>query len=499
MIKRALVLWLIAASAWAGSGPGSPVTRGNFLLIPSYQTTAALNLFVDGSAGSDTNPCTASGASACATIQAAYNKIPKLVRHPVNVTVATGNYVGAYLMDYGFDPVSLTNGAYIQTTGTLITATISTGSATGTATAGTAGSTTTFGTLTDSGQTWTVNNLAGFIIEITGGTGSGQTRIIHSNTATAITIEGTWTAPTGTSTYAVRDWGAVITTAINQPAVGGAAAGAPAGLIIAGAQISRLVALAGGNYYFDRMKSAPAGAASIGASAGTGTTYFNESRLNGSTTAAGLRSDTSASVNVIDSYISSGTSVAIRFDANGTSTLTTGVLNVQRSEITSASTSQVLALGGTVLLTSSSLGSTSSSTTSIVAMSNTNVSRVSTCNITCTAGGSTVGLFNQSSATNGSYSSITIDANTYTACPIGIELIGPSQITAITAQTLTGPVGGTAIIALRGGHIELQIDPVVSTYGTELNVDGITSTVSAWSALTPVSIYNINYGSFIGR
>jgi hypothetical protein len=69
---------------------------------------------------------------------------------------------------------------------------------TGTATSGAAT------TLTDSGATWGANQLASAVCKITGGTGSGQTKIIKSHTGTVLTFYGNWkTNPDNTSTYAI--------------------------------------------------------------------------------------------------------------------------------------------------------------------------------------------------------------------------------------------------------------------------------------------------------
>jgi hypothetical protein len=69
---------------------------------------------------------------------------------------------------------------------------------TGTATAGAAT------TLTNSGATWGTNQLAMAVCKITGGTGSGQTKLIKSNTLTVLTFYGNWkTTPDNTSTYAI--------------------------------------------------------------------------------------------------------------------------------------------------------------------------------------------------------------------------------------------------------------------------------------------------------
>lgn len=216
----ALLLCGGAAFADGTAGPGNNrITRSNFLRIPAYETsgTGAVTYFVDGTNGSDTNSCTASGTSACATIQGAVNKIPKLLRDLVTVSIAAGSYKGFYVSGFEFDPGLQQNNGGLFFNGVLANSTLATGSATGTATGGTAGSGSTFGTLTDAAQTWTVNDLVGRFVVITGGTGNGQIFVIDSNTATALTVEGTWTAPNGTSTYAIQDAAAIINTAIVAP------------------------------------------------------------------------------------------------------------------------------------------------------------------------------------------------------------------------------------------------------------------------------------------
>jgi len=70
--------------------------------------------------------------------------------------------------------------------------------ASGTATAGAAK------TITDSGATWGTNQYTGWMVKITGGTGSGQVKQIASNTGTALTVDGNWvTNPSTDSTYVI--------------------------------------------------------------------------------------------------------------------------------------------------------------------------------------------------------------------------------------------------------------------------------------------------------
>ncbi|MFA7171216.1 MAG: LamG domain-containing protein [Candidatus Paceibacterota bacterium] len=67
-------------------------------------------------------------------------------------------------------------------------------------------------TLTDIEKTWTTDEWKGEAIEITAGTGLGQTRTIASNTASAITVSSVWvTTPDATSVYSITsdsEWGA---------------------------------------------------------------------------------------------------------------------------------------------------------------------------------------------------------------------------------------------------------------------------------------------------
>jgi hypothetical protein len=69
----------------------------------------------------------------------------------------------------------------------------------GTATAGAAS------TLTDSTKAWTTNRWTNYVVRILHGTGRGQTRIIASNTATALTVQLPWTTnPDNTSVFAIQ-------------------------------------------------------------------------------------------------------------------------------------------------------------------------------------------------------------------------------------------------------------------------------------------------------
>lgn len=215
-----IVLLAVSAAAQQHAGAvGGTVSRGNFLPIPRYSTPGdgtIYNLYVDPT-GSDGNPCTTSGTGACATIQGALQKAPKELRDRLQINVAAGTYPGFYVAGFKEDPTFQRANGGINFVGVRATSTLATGSATGTATSGTNGtaSTMTGGTLTDNTQTWTVNDLRGRYLRITGGTGSGQIVPIVSNTSTVITVARTsWTAPSGTSTYIIEDSGVIINTCV---------------------------------------------------------------------------------------------------------------------------------------------------------------------------------------------------------------------------------------------------------------------------------------------
>ena len=59
--------------------------------------------------------------------------------------------------------------------------------------------------ITDSTKSWAVNRWSNYAVRILSGTGAGQIRPISSNTATALTIIGSWTTnPDSTSVYAIQ-------------------------------------------------------------------------------------------------------------------------------------------------------------------------------------------------------------------------------------------------------------------------------------------------------
>lgn len=203
-----LLLTLVADLAVAQEG----VTRGDALRrreFQSYGTTAQpyalATLYVDPT-GSDTNACTSSGTGACRTIQGAWNKLPRFVRHSVTINVAATDDSGApvtRLTEKIFtSPLGLVDGGVGTVTPTLTIAGASkvqwvpaTGSATGTITA--TNLTDGVQTWTDSAQSWTAGNLDTQFIRFTSGTLSGRTFTIWGNTATTVNVIPTATPGIG--------------------------------------------------------------------------------------------------------------------------------------------------------------------------------------------------------------------------------------------------------------------------------------------------------------
>lgn len=185
------------------------------------RTSAAMTLYVDPT-GSDGNACTGTGTSACLTIAGALAKVPRLICHAVTINVAAGNYTGAVIDGFRpcSGPVDSSNRGTLNIIGTLINATPATGSATFVFTSQTAGTanTATWGVLNQTAATWTTNDLRGLLVEASA---LSLVRPIASNTATSISLVGPSSGSATTSTsWAIRDWGSVITTGATFPGSG---------------------------------------------------------------------------------------------------------------------------------------------------------------------------------------------------------------------------------------------------------------------------------------
>lgn len=215
-----------------GTGGGDIIAHE---ALTAHATTAAVDLYV-ATTGSDSNPGTVG--SPFLTVQAAYDSLPKVIRYPVIITLGVGNFAAALVSNFSFEPAT-SAGAYIELRGTLVNASPATGTATGTTTTGTAGviTTTAWGTATDSGQSWTTNDLRGKLLSYTSGaySASGYSRVVSSNTGTVARVAGENPVGATATPYAVQEWGTSITSLATFPATASTASSASfAGIAISG-------------------------------------------------------------------------------------------------------------------------------------------------------------------------------------------------------------------------------------------------------------------------
>lgn len=449
------VLALILAVTTSGPTP-SPVRAIQY-------TTADVTLYVNP-LGSDSNACTSTGVAACLTIQGAFNKSPKVLRHRLTVNVAAGNYAGVTISGFTIDPAFQKSTAGILLDGALANVTPATGTATGTATAGSAGSTTTFGTLTDSSQSWTVNDpaLVGKYVVITGGTGSGQVRVIQSNTATVLTVTGLWTAPTTSSTYAIQSSSANITSA---------AAAIPGGLA------TTTVAAAG-----IQIVNNNAGTAA------TGVAFINVRNMNISIAAtAGVIVAASNAVNFLQVSTSSTTNFGFNILGNHSAYFSTcsltntsgpgiaasaSIISISNTRFDSTASNNVLLVGQTnATVTQCQLTGTRGVQIQGGSSASFSLSRcdcLSASNSVCLLSGTLPALLASSGPSNSNTASVI--GMDVTNCTTGILASGQSQIT--VTGVLSGNALGYAVNSVHGSSVILPTATATITGATaEMSVD----------------------------
>jgi hypothetical protein len=156
-------------------------------------------LHVDPAGTDDPDHGWGPGAAAYRTIAYVLDQVPPLLFGAVTVNLGAGTYRelvtirGKYFTgDYSLTLKSAVTVDYSNTAPT---------AAANGAGSGSAG----YGTLTKTGANLGVNGHRDKFLEITAGTGAGQLRVIHANTADTWTIAGRWaTVPDGTSAFRVR-------------------------------------------------------------------------------------------------------------------------------------------------------------------------------------------------------------------------------------------------------------------------------------------------------
>lgn len=493
-----------AQAAQGGGGQGSGnVKRGHFLKPEQYATQGTLALFVDGASGNDSNACTASGSSACLTIQGAINKIPELLQYAVTVDIAAGTYAGFRMINHAVNPASTaspTGSIYVRGAAQS-NFSPATGSATGTVTSVSTDAVG-FHVVTDSGQTWTVDNLSTRFLSLTGGTGSGQVCPIISNTATAVTVSCTFSpAPVAGTTYAIVTPSVLITSSVNNTATATGAAGGAAGIILSNLSYPR-VSLAGyvlqdlevsGSFTSVTMVDARAVGLTRIRAAPTNSVSYN---VEGAT-----------QVQILNSVGSSGTASAVAVGQNTQSDLMT--VNAASNFFTSAASGT----GGATILcpTRGSAArflinetvNTSSTGAAFALLGGT----VKTVNLSgrfrCTTASTNTGirvLDGSASGFLGPNQAQIIATTSMDTCGTGLDVRGAAQVAnlAVTGGTITFLSNTLAVNARGGGKVVFTTAvPTFTSNTTDISVDGATSTRAAFVALTPNSIVDLSYLSAV--
>jgi hypothetical protein len=180
------------------------------------ETSAAMTLYV-ATTGLDTNDGSVN--RPLLTIQAAINKVPKTIKHPVTINVGAGTFDGAYIEGF-----TSTYANSLTIKGALAQAVLPTGPSIGTITSSTEGDwqIPTAGTVTVTGAGWTVDSMKGKIFEITGGGGyhgvsNLNYMVITSNTVDTITFVSQAFSLDGTTTYRILDWSTTIQANLTAP------------------------------------------------------------------------------------------------------------------------------------------------------------------------------------------------------------------------------------------------------------------------------------------
>ena len=177
--------------------------------LPVTCTTGDITLYVKAT-GSDSNDGL-TVPTALLTIQAAVDKIPKLIKHKVVIEVGAGNF-GAFRVS-GFSLSTwVGDGADYQFTirgAAFIAWTPATGLGSGTSTGGTTN------TLIDAGGGWTVNNLRGKWVYV-----NSEWLIIRSNDATSFETIGISASTMSGKAYVIQDHSTFINTKVTYANMG---------------------------------------------------------------------------------------------------------------------------------------------------------------------------------------------------------------------------------------------------------------------------------------
>lgn len=508
-MKKTLALLLClfsgvaVAQAPAFSGQAF-TTSSNKLDRPTYQSYGNINLFVS-TLGSDTNSCNTAGAGACRTYEGAKARLPGKIRHPVSVQGECGAYTGTDFSGFIFAPLSPLDGGFIVFNGALADAGLATGLADGTATSGTAGTTFTFGTLADTTQTWTVNALKGMFIETLTGTGSGQLKNIASNTATVITIEGTWTAPGAGTTYAIRDACVVMNAGIINPASPSIAASTTNLVNISANTMNFSPSPA---IEFRRMKfdsTATTLGVRVMSNQGAKFQFTQFVATAGSGTLINVF-NASSFVMLDSSARQLGTGSPLNLAMNSVAVLSGGGASVQNSLFESNATgaSNVILRGGGIAFTSNQVNHLNAAATAVtgsIATAGFAASQsLTNNNVTCTST-SANGLYLADLSSTAAQSALSVTSNSITGCGTAALVQGQIKLFFAGTSTVTGTT--TGINAQLGGRVQLVSGTTVSGGTQDFLLDATAYSTADLAAATfsggGTLLGTVGAGTFITR
>lgn len=427
-----------------------------------------------------------------ATITGALNSIPgKRIRYNTTIQVGIGSFPGFAVNGVSIEPADITNGASLSINGTLITATVATGSATGAVTSFAQGvfNPVSFAVITDTSQSWTVNDLRGKMVEILTGPAAGLIYPISSNTATTLTLTAVnITSPVATNTYAIRDWGTSITGSVTQAA----------GIIPGGTVTSATNVIILGN-------NAPSNAQQLA---------IQNMKISSGTTRATLIENNQANISFSGCLITSTTGNSVGM-FGATSTLT-----LNRSVVVATSSNSML-VGGTTRPTPSALslanvlmlGSGASNTFvrpsfySFVRSAALHIIGVGTgtgifFDSTSTfnnAGGLIIenvatGISIIDSTTVGMGSCMNLNASIGALiknCTTAVSISGPSSMYSPGTMKIDTCTNGW--VASRGARIQINSASTVTAVTNEITVDGTISSLASMRAASPKVANNANY------
>jgi len=158
------------------------------------QTASDLTYYVR-TTGNDNNDGL-SADTALLTVQAAIDKIPKLIKHIVIIDIGEGNFAGFYVTAFTLDKA-----ATLTVKGVLGAPTLTSGTTSGTATGGSTVQ------LIDSGQSWTVNELRGRLVLV-----DGNYRAVRNNDATTINFAHAFGSTCSGKAYSILEQKTVFNT-----------------------------------------------------------------------------------------------------------------------------------------------------------------------------------------------------------------------------------------------------------------------------------------------